>query len=95
MNISRLIGGIIVGLAFSGSGNAQEGRAVLYSPSMASEAEIIANGKIDDSVLSFDNLEFDENGELLPSTAKAQSSPAQTNDKKENTHATGDKKTQS
>lgn len=87
MNISRLIGGIIVGLAFSGSGNAQEGRAVLYSPSMASEAEIIANGKIDDSVLSFDNLEFDENGELLPSTAKAQSSPAQTSDKKENTPA--------
>ena len=72
MNISRLIGGIIVGLAFSSNGNAQEGRAVLYSPSMAVSQEKIANPQlVDDSVLSFDNLEFDDGGEIVSSPQNA------------------------
>ena len=75
MNISRLIGGIIVGLAFLENGYAQEERAVLYAPSMAEESDIIASGKIDDSVLSFDNLEFDENGELMTSSPQEKKQP--------------------
>ena len=72
MNISRLIGGIIVGLAFSSNGNAQEGRAVLYSPSMAVSQEKIANPQlVDDSVLSFYNLEFYVGGEIVSSPKNA------------------------
>lgn len=80
-----LIGGIIVGLAFFGNTNAEERKAVLYAPEAlsAEEQETIANAKyIDENILSFDNLEFDEKGNPVKTQEQSTSQPAKQEDQK-------------